>query len=167
MYKRGTHLKFTRSLRSRCGIIEDGHSNNSRKIEKDDLMTGRKNVRRKWLTVRLSEEEETKLNKFYKQTTCRDLSEYARSILLKKPVQIFYRNQSADDFLTEMIQLKKELNAIGNNFNQVVHKLHTLDNDWEVKSWAILNEIHKDRFLKKVSEVQEKLSQIHNLWLQK
>ena len=67
MYKRGTHLKFTRSLRSRCGIIEDGHSNNSRKIEKDDLMMGRKNVRRKWLTVRLSEEEETKLNKFYKQ----------------------------------------------------------------------------------------------------
>jgi hypothetical protein len=127
----------------------------------------RKNVRRKWLTISLSQEEESKLIEFYKKTSCRDLSEYARSILLKKPVYILYRNQSADDFLTEMIQLKRELNAIGNNFNQVVHKLHTLDNDLAVKSWAILNEAHKNLFLKKVGEVQEKLSQIHNLWSQK
>jgi Skp family chaperone for outer membrane proteins len=166
MYKRGTHPKSPPHSEVVAGKLKMG----TETISEDknyDVMMDRNKVRCKWLTVRLSKEEEIKLNKFYKQTTCRDLSEYSRSILLKRPVYILYRNQSADDFLTEMIQLKKELNAIGNNFNQVVHKLHTLDNDSEVKAWAILNEVHKNLFLKKVSEVQEKLSQIHNLWLQK
>ncbi|MGI8584358.1 MAG: plasmid mobilization protein [Chitinophagaceae bacterium] len=86
-----------------------------------------KKIRSGWLTIRLNEDEENKLNKFYSQTSCNSLSEYTRDVLLKKPVTIFYRNKSADDFLDETIQLKKELNAIGNNFNQLVHKLHTLD----------------------------------------
>ena len=33
-----------------------------------------------------------------------------------------YRNQSLDDFMTEMMQLRSELNSIGNNFNQAVKK---------------------------------------------
>src|SRR5678816_3223242 len=86
-----------------------------------------KQVRKGWLTVRLNEDEEKKLNKFYSRTTSNSLSEYARDVLLREPVNVIYRNQSADEFLEEMIQLKKELNAIGNNFNQTVHKLHTLD----------------------------------------
>lgn len=123
--------------------------------------------RNKWLTIRLNEEEEQKLNKFYGKTTSNSLSEYARDVLLKKPVYILYRNQSADDFLQEMIELKKELNAIGNNFNQVVHKLHTLDSDSTILAWAVQNEFHKKLFLQKVDEINEKLNQIHELWSQK
>ena len=126
-----------------------------------------KPVRKKWLTVRLSEDEQKKLYKLYKKTTCRDLSEYARNVLLKEPVHVLYRNQSADDFLAEMIQLKKELNAIGNNFNQVVHKLHILDHDHQIKVWLVLNESHKQTFFKKIDEIKEKLSQIHELWSRK
>ncbi len=51
-----------------------------------------------------------------------------REVVLQKPVLINFRNQSADDFLKDMLGLKKELNAIGNNFNQAVHKLH---NPWQ------------------------------------
>lgn len=54
-------------------------------------------------------------------------------VLLKKPVTINYRNQSADEILSAMRQLKKELNDVGNNFNQAVHKLHTLDTVPEIK----------------------------------
>ncbi|MGI8583446.1 MAG: plasmid mobilization protein [Chitinophagaceae bacterium] len=100
-------------------------------------------MRSGWLTIRLNEDEENKLNKLYGRTTSCSLSEYARNVLLKEPVNILFRNQSADDFLEEMIQLKKELNAIGNNFNQAVHKLHTFDHVQEVKSWAIVNEASK------------------------
>jgi hypothetical protein len=66
-----------------------------------------------------------------------------------------------------MILLKNELNAIGKNFNQVVHKLHILDHDPQIKAWAILNEASKKTFMKKVEEIEEKLSQIYQLWLQK
>ena len=66
-----------------------------------------------------------------------------------------------------MIRLKHELNAIGNNFNQAVHKLHTLDHIPDIKAWAIHNESGKNLFLKKADEILEKLNQIYELWLQK
>ena len=129
-------------------------------------MKGIKLSRKKWLTVRLSEEEEKKLCKLYGKTTCRGVSEYARSVLLKEPVHILYRNKSADDFLSEMIELKRELNSIGNNFNQAVHKLHTLDHDHHIKAWEVLNESHKKLFFKKIDEIQDKLSKIYQKWSQ-
>jgi hypothetical protein len=126
-----------------------------------------KRIRTKWLTIRLSEDQEIKLNKYYDCTTSSSLSEYARDVLLREPVTVLYRNQSADEFLAEMILLKKELNAIGNNFNQAVHKLHTLDRDAQIKAWAILNEAGKEQFMKKAEEIKEKMNQIYEQWLQK
>ena len=126
-----------------------------------------KKVRSRWLTIRLNEDEEKKLINLYSKTTANGLSEYARDVLLKEPVNIIYRNQAADEFLTEMILLKNELNAIGKNFNQVVHKLHTLDHVREIKAWAILNESSKKIFMKKVGEIKDKLNQIYQQWSQK
>ena len=131
------------------------------------VMKGKKQVRKGWLTVRLNEDEEKKLNKFFSRTTSGSLSEYARDVLLREPVNVIYRNQSADEFLAEMILLKKELNAIGNNFNQAVHKLHTLDHVPEIKTWALLNEASKKNFMKKMGEIKEKVNQIYQQWLQK
>jgi len=126
-----------------------------------------KKVRSKWLTIRLNEDEEIKINKLYRRTTSNGLSEYARDVLLKEPVTTFYRNQSADDFLAEMIQLKNELNAIGNNFNQAVHKLHTLDHVPEINAWVMINETYKKIFMENVEGIKEKLNQIYEIWLQK
>ena len=131
------------------------------------VMKETKQVRKGWLTVRLNESEEKKLNKFFSGTTSGSLSEYARDVLLRKPVNVIYRNHSADEFLAEMILLKKELNAIGNNFNQAVHKLHTLDHVPEIKAWAILNEASKKSFMKKMDEIKEKVNQIYQQWSQK
>lgn len=130
-------------------------------------MKEKKQVRSKWLTIRLSESEENKLIKFFKRTTSNSLSEYAREVLLRQPVTFFYRNESADDFLSEMILLKKELNAIGNNFNQAVHKLHTLDRIPDIKSWAILNENSKKIFMNKLTEIEDIMNEIYIQWLQK
>ena len=126
-----------------------------------------KKIRSKWLTIRLNEDEENTIKKFYSRTTSNGLSEYARDVLLKEPVNIIYRNQTADDFLAEMILLKNELNAIGKNFNQTVHKLHTLDHIQEIKIWAILNEAGRKNFMKKAEEIKEKMNQIYSQWLQK
>src|SRR5687768_801759 len=126
-----------------------------------------KKIRSKWLTIRLNEDEEKKLNQLYGRSTSNAISEYARDVLLKEPVNILYRNQTADEFLEEMILLKKELNAIGNNFNQVVHRLHILDHDSQIKAWAILNESGKKLFMKKVDEISERMNQIYEQWSQK
>jgi predicted nucleic acid-binding OB-fold protein len=126
-----------------------------------------KTIRNKWLTIRLSEEEEKRLHRLQEKTTSNSLSEYARKILLREPVTVKFRNQVADDFLSEMILLKFELNAIGKNFNQVVHKLHTLDTVAEIKAWIILNENSKKSFTRKIEEISDKINKVYMLWLQK
>lgn len=131
------------------------------------VMREKKPIRSRWLTIRLSELEEAKLAKFLKQSISQNVSEYARKILLREPVIIVHRNQSADDFLKEMIVLRNELNSIGKNFNQAVHKLHTLDHFPDIKVWATLNEASKDIVLKKIIQVEERLQQIYELWSQK
>lgn len=129
-------------------------------------MEKKKPIRSRWLTVRLNEEEEKTVIKYFKRTTANSISEYARALLLKEPVTVLYRNQSADDFLASMLLLKTELNAIGNNFNQAVHKLHTYDHAEQLQAWAIRNEKDKQIFFNKVQEIQETLSKIHTLWSQ-
>jgi len=130
-------------------------------------MKERKPIRCKWLTIRLSEAEEAMLLQLYQSTMAQGLSEYARAVLLQKPVTVIYRNGSADDFLDQMIGLKTELKAIGNHFNQVVHQLHLLNHSSEIKAWVILNEASRRRLEKTTAQILEKLVQIYTLWSQK
>ena len=120
----------------------------------------------KWLHLRLSEDEHKQLNKQFSKTTCRKLSDYARKILFGKPVVGIHRNQSLDDFMTEMIQLRKELNAVGNNFNQAVKKLHILDHAGQVQQWAIAYELSKRSVQKSVENIENVISKIADQWLQ-
>lgn len=120
-----------------------------------------KMIRRRWINIRVNEEEYRRIEKLYKTTTCRALSEYTRNLLLNRPVTVKYRNTSLDIFLEEIIKLKNELNAIGNNFNQAVKKLHTLERIPEFRTWILINEVDKDKFIKKVDEIKEKLVNIY------
>jgi len=129
-------------------------------------MSKSKNNLSKRIYVRIKENDFDVLHKRLAATTCRKLSEYAGLILLNKPVTIKQRNQSLDDCMTEMIMLRNELSAIGNNFNQSVKNLHTLNEVEDIKRWLILNENSKQNLLKKVEEIKSKINQISDKWLQ-
>ena len=73
-------------------------------------------VRLRRLNIRLDEKEWDKLHKFSANSTCRSVSEYARKVLLAKPVRVFYRNQSFDDFEETMIRILAQLETFGENF---------------------------------------------------
>lgn len=129
-------------------------------------MSEQKNNRVKQLQIRLTATEYKKITSGFSRSTKRKLSEYIRSILLDKPITVYTRNQSFDDFVSEMILLRFELRAIGNNFNQSVKKLYTASSDTEIKTWALLNENSKQEFFKKVDEINFKISQIADKWSQ-
>ncbi|WP_018615745.1 plasmid mobilization protein [Segetibacter koreensis] len=122
--------------------------------------------RTKWLHVRLKPEEYIKINKLYSTSTCRKLSDYARKILLEKPVTTTYRNQSLDDLMAETIKLRNELNSIGNNFNQAVKRLHTLQQIPEFRHWILAYELDKKLLLNKVDEIKNNIQKIAEKWLQ-
>lgn len=124
-------------------------------------------VRNKMVVIRMNNTEFEKLENLRKKTTERYLSSYVRKLSLEKPVTVKYRNQSADDFLKEMLGLKKELNGIGNNFNQAVHKLHLLDKIPEFRGWISQYDLLQKSLVNKVEEIKMKVNQLYEQWLLK
>jgi hypothetical protein len=124
-------------------------------------------VRSKMVVVRMNETEINQLTKLQGKTTEKDTSAYLRKVALQKPVTVKYRNESADDFLLDMLNLKKELNAIGNNFNQAVHKLHILDKIPEFRVWVQQYDGLQKILISKVDEIKLRMNQLYEQWLQK
>jgi len=130
------------------------------------MSDNKKQVRNRWVTLRMNDEEYALMEKYFKTTTCREVSDYVRRLVLNKPVNIKYRNASIDDFLTDMTTLKRELNAIGHNFNQAVHKLHQLEHIAEFQSWVLHNEKDKASFFGKMDLILSRIEKLHQLWSQ-
>ena len=116
--------------------------------------------------LRFTPQEYAKLERKWKATTCRKLSDYIRKYLFNKTITTHYRNQSLDELMSEMIRLRGELHAIGNNFNQAVKKLHTLQQIPEFKSWIITSELDRKSLLNKVEEIKNSIQKIAEKWLQ-
>jgi len=128
---------------------------------------GRENSNRtRIIGLRLTPAEYAKIERKWKASTCRKLSDYVRHNLFEKPVTSYYRNQSLDEFMAEMVQLRNELNHIGNNFNQAVKRLHTLNQITEFKSWLIAYEVEKKTLFNKVDEIKKHVQKIAESWLQ-
>ena len=118
------------------------------------------------VTVRFTSKEYQKIITGFKNSTKQQLSGYIRSILLEKPITVYTRNGFYDAFVAEMILLRRELNMIGNNFNQSVKKLHVLSEIEEIKTWVILNESSKQNLFKKIAEINFKIALISDKWSQ-
>ena len=117
------------------------------------------------LQVRLTPKESEKINSKFSNSTSRKLSDFVRKILLDKPITVRTRNQSLDDFMKEMVALRSELNAIGNNFNQVVKRLNSLQHIEEIKSWLLHNESTRQILINKIEEIKQKINSISDQWL--
>ena len=126
-----------------------------------------KEVRKHFVKTRMNDAELNQLTSLQQKTTERDISSYLRKVSLQKPVTVKYRNQSADDFLKQMLELKKDLNGIGNNFNQAVHKLHLLDKIPEFRVWVNQYDGLQKVLVNKVEEIKLRMNQLYEQWLLK
>lgn len=97
---------------------------------------GKRNVRNKIITLRMNEQELLLLVKNRQKTTERTNSNYLRKLALHQPVTIKTRNISIDELCAEIIRMRREIHYIGHNFNQAVHKLHTLEKFPEFRHWV-------------------------------
>nr|WP_067059965.1 mobilization protein [Mucilaginibacter sp. L294] len=124
------------------------------------------NIKNKWLHLRLSEAEYLLIEKAFSKTTEKKLSKYARNILLGKPMIAGYRNLSTEALIGEFTALLKTVNGIANNYNQTVHKLHTLDHVPQVKLWIENNRNGGEILLKSIREIKDMMNKITLQWLQ-
>jgi len=116
--------------------------------------------------LRLTGDEYGVLEKAWKKSTVRKLSEYVRRVLFGKAVTVYTRNQSLDDLMAELVLLRRELKAIGINFNQAVHRLNMLDHASQMQRWVEAFEEDKDVFFAKADAIKTKINSISEQWLQ-
>jgi hypothetical protein len=116
--------------------------------------------------LRLTMTEFGEVKKKWKASNCRKLSDYVRRLIFGKPLVSSYRNKSLDELMAELMLLRKELNAIGNNFNQAVHRLHTLDHLPQMKLWLERFERDKNVLFDKMEEINNTIQKMGKQWLQ-
>src|SRR5580692_7839104 len=114
--------------------------------------------------IRLTPQEYAEITSRFKTTTSRKLSDYVRHVLLNGSVTIRTRNQSLDDFMAEMMQLRKELNGSGNNLNQSVKKLHLVRDNIELLPWIIAHNAEVKRYLKVAEDIKNRINQFADKW---
>lgn len=129
-------------------------------------MKEQKTNRTQWLHLRLTTEEYKQIQTQFKRTTNKKMSVYARHVLLGKPLIAGYRNQSLTDITAELFKLRKDLNGIANNFNQAVHKLHTLERIPEFKEWIFTYEKDKGELLRDIQIIKTFINRTSEEWLQ-
>lgn len=129
-------------------------------------MTKQEN-RSKWIKIRLKPAEQDLLENRYKKTSFRCLSEYARTLLLGKPVTVITRDKSMDELLEELMLLRREMNAIGNNLNQAVRNLNASRDSGSNILWEGLFQLINAKVQPKVSEINERIASYAQLWSQK
>ncbi|WP_316835057.1 plasmid mobilization protein [Pedobacter nutrimenti] len=125
-----------------------------------------KNNRTKRVHLRLTEAEFLQLDKYFKSTTERRISNYIRSVLLQKPLYKGVVNESLKDIMATLFELRKDFNGIANNLNQVVHKLHTLDRYPDIKAWTLLFEMDRKALQKSMEEMRLYINKTAEKWLQ-
>lgn len=129
-------------------------------------MENENNNRKRRIYVRLTDKEFITLESRCQNTTCRSISDYVRHCLFTKPITTLTRDASADEAITQISHLNRELNAIGSNFNQLVRKINATSQAAEMKGLLLLFESQKKTLFSKIEEVKEQLQKLTEKWLQ-
>ena len=67
---------------------------------------------KRFVSVRLTDEEFKEVYRQCENSTCRSLTEYVKKVLTKTPVTVKVRNQSQDELLQTMIGIKNRLDQL-------------------------------------------------------
>jgi hypothetical protein len=122
---------------------------------KQTIMQLVKQNRSQWLHIRLSEHELEELKRRSQKTTCRNLNDYARRILLHQQFTTYTRNQSLDEFLAAMIELRNGLQTACEDFHAVVEKLQTLEATPDIKLLLYGQQKAQLALLRQVETIQD------------
>jgi len=130
-------------------------------------MATQEDKRIQWKNLRFTPEEYQLLEKRFKKTSFRKLSEYMRSVLLEKPVTVNYRDKAMDDVLEEMVLLRQELNAIGNNLNQAMRSINSTHGSADTRLWMNLLSVINTKLEPSIGHIKERMNQYADIWSQK
>ncbi len=119
------------------------------------------------IQTKVTEEVYQRLDQLIGKSDCQTIGELARRILSKDKITLFHKDASLDGPMEELTTIRKELNAIGVNINQITHSLHTATNDAQ-KDYQALRAVEEYKKVGlRVDKLYELISQLAKKWLQK
>lgn len=77
------------------------------------------------VATRISRKTLNRLEKLRAQSNVQTIGEFVRAIVLKEKINWYHRNAELETLALEFALIRKELNAIGKNINQVTRAFHT------------------------------------------
>jgi hypothetical protein len=131
------------------------------------MMENKEENRSKILLTRLKPAEFSLIDNRFKKTRFKRLSEYTRSVLLERPITVIYRDKSMDEVLEELILLRKELNAIGNNLNQAVRNINSAQGYADTRLWVNLLSLINSKLEPSIIQIKDRMNNYADLWSQK
>jgi hypothetical protein len=118
-------------------------------INRQDLLTYK-------VGVRFDQKTHNKLKQWVAQSNAATIGELIRKIITQERVIFYTKDITMAEPLNELIKIRKELNAIGININQVTHAFHIADSQTQKLSQAM-------GIIKQYSTVCEKIEQLWTL----
>lgn len=121
----------------------------------------------KIFSVRVSERFYNRLEEIRKNSNCQYIGEVARRILYREEIIWYHKDASMDSTIAELALIRKELNSIGININQVTRHFHSADttNQKVFQALKIVEEYKKVG--QKMERVMDVTSEITKKWLQR
>lgn len=129
--------------------------------------TDPKSLLSKTIWTRVTEEVFERLSALVKQSDCQNIGEVARRILSKEKIAVYSIDRSMDPFMEELALIRRELNAIGNNINQITHDIHSTDSATQKAIGAIKVADQYKAVGVKVDRLLSIISSLSTQWLQK
>ncbi|WP_311946865.1 plasmid mobilization protein [Mucilaginibacter terrae] len=123
--------------------------------------------RERKITTRFKPGEFILIDRRFRKTRFRKMSEYIRCVLLEKPLTIIYRDKSMDDMLEELALLRRELTAIGNNLNQAVRQINAAHGDADNRLWLSLMSIISSKVDPAIAQIKDRMQNFSEIWSQK
>lgn len=139
----------------------------SRIIKTSKVMENQEENRERKITTRFKSGEFLLLDRRFKKTRYRKLSEYIRAVLLEKPIIVYHRDQSMDEMLEELALLRRELNAIGHNLNQAVRQINVAPDKADSRLWLSLMSVIGSKIDPAIAGIKDRMQIFSEVWSQK
>jgi hypothetical protein len=118
----------------------------------------------KLVGVRLSPDVYDRLDKLRLTSDCQSVAELARRILSREKIVAFWVDRTMDATVEELCRIRREINSIGVNINQVTHAFHADDAPGRRVAEALKIVKQYNEIGDKVAELLGVISQVTKQW---
>ena len=119
------------------------------------------------LRTRVSKPTHDRLEKLRAKSNVRTMGEFLRAIINKEKINWYHKSAELESLALEFALIRKELNSIGRNINQITKLFHGAGQMGQRMIHALKAESEYKKVEGKVKELLSKMDDVAGQWLRK